>query len=61
MGLMKIKHPEVNQETVDAIVDIATSKCFDWAQGSIAETMAAVAADLTIKAVDIKHEVIQED
>lgn len=55
--------PQPNPETVSSIVDIATSKCFDWAQsdgtGAIAETMAAVAAALTENAVALKHELME--
>lgn len=53
--------PTPDQETVDEIVDLAIGKCFDWAQGSIAETVAAVAAELTVKAVTIKHEMTGEE
>jgi len=52
---------KADAQTVEAIVDLATGKCFDWAQGAIAETMAEVAASLTVKAVTIKHEIATED
>lgn len=47
--------------TVEYIVEITTSKCFDWAQGCIAETMAAVAAKLAEDAVVISREIAMED
>jgi hypothetical protein len=53
--------PKANPDTVDEIVNLCVQRCFDWAQGSIAETMAAVAAKLPEKAVDIKHEIMEED
>lgn len=49
------------QGTVDEIVQITTGKCFDWAQGCIAETMAAVAARLTEDAVVCSREIALED
>ena len=56
-----MQKPTVDESTVKQIVDIATGKCFDWAQGSIAETMAAVAAQLTTTAVTIRRELDQEE
>lgn len=54
-------HPEPNQETVQQIVGLATSKCFDWAQGAIPETMAAVAAQLAKSAVVTQREITKQD
>lgn len=59
-----MSEPDIDQETVDSIVDVAESKCFDWAQSSgtdIADTMAAVAARLAVQAVTIKHEMMVEN
>lgn len=53
--------PEADPATVATIVDIATAKCFDWGQGAIAETMAAVAAELTKTAVIISRETTEEN
>jgi hypothetical protein len=53
--------PKPDQDTVDQIVDIASGKCFDWAQEAIAETMAAVAAALTIRAVTTRREIDQDE
>lgn len=58
---MEKQKPIPDPNVVDSIVDICVGKCFDWAQGSIAETMAAVAARLPEKAVGIKHEIMLED
>lgn len=55
-----MQKPVPDPDTVAQIVDLATGKCFDWAQGSIAETMAAVAAQLTTDAVNLKHELMEE-
>lgn len=53
--------PQPDEATVDQITDLAVGKCFDWAQGCIAETMAAVAGELAIKAIAIKHELMEDD
>jgi hypothetical protein len=53
--------PQPDQETVREIVTLTAGKCFDWAQESIAETMAAVAAELARKAVTIRYEMDQEE
>ena len=52
---------KADPETVQEIVRITTGKCFDWAQGAIAETMAAVAAELAVTAVSVKHEIATEE
>lgn len=54
-----MERPTPDPETVEQIVEIATGKCFDWAQDSIAETMALVAAILAGKSVAIKHELME--
>lgn len=51
---------KADPETVDTIVDLTTSKCFDWAQGAIPETMAEVAARLAVNAVALQYEVATE-
>lgn len=56
-----MEYPKTDRETVQQITDLASGKCFDWAQGSIAETMAAVAANLATLSVAIKHETMMEE
>lgn len=53
--------PQADPITVETIVGLTASKCFDWGQGRVAETMAAVAAQLARDAVVLKHELLVDE